>query len=306
MDLNGDGHDDMISGSYWPGHITVFEGQGSAKFAKGYELANRDGTKLHAGPPWKKKNEPERDSLASAPHAIDWDGDGDYDLLVGNISGRVILIRNEGTKQKPAFSTERTAILADSEPIRVPGGDAGPTSADWDRDGLVDLIVGAGDGSVWLFRNTGTKTAPKLVAGHKLLDKSPLGFSAIDSDESPKWHGARAKVCICDYNGDGLLDILAGGRTSVKYPQPKLTKAQFKRRRELRKQRTAISRERSKVYRKYKNNLDQYRKLTKDLNARSISVHRELRKLEPKRETQGWVWVHLQKKTAKPSGSAPR
>ena len=81
MDLNGDGHDDMISGSYWPGHVTIFEGRGEMKFAKGYDLQNSDGTKLHAGPKWKAKDKFEMDSLAAAPHAMDWDGDGAPELV---------------------------------------------------------------------------------------------------------------------------------------------------------------------------------------------------------------------------------
>src|SRR5262249_3866922 len=44
---------------------------------------------------------------ASAVHAVDWNGDGVLDLLVGDIRGNVYLIPNEGTREKYAFSKER-------------------------------------------------------------------------------------------------------------------------------------------------------------------------------------------------------
>lgn len=86
----------MISGSYWPGDITWFRGLGDGKFAAGEILQDKDGKDLNAGGPWKNKNSPDMDSLAASPWLVDWDGDQDLDLLVGNIAGHVILIENEG------------------------------------------------------------------------------------------------------------------------------------------------------------------------------------------------------------------
>ena len=164
MDLDGDGRRDVLSGSYWPGDIFIFRGQPDG-FAKGEALLSTSGKKVNAGPEWKSEDEPQMDSLAAAPHAADLDGDGDLDLLVGNIAGRVILIPNTGTAAAPKFhDAARRAIEAGGTAIEVPGGDAGPFVADWDRDGALDLIVGAGDGSVWLYRNEGTLEAPRLAA----------------------------------------------------------------------------------------------------------------------------------------------
>src|SRR5688572_19873862 len=43
---------------------------------------------------------------ASAVHAADWDGDGDHDLLVGDIQGNVYLLPNEGSRTSYAFGKE--------------------------------------------------------------------------------------------------------------------------------------------------------------------------------------------------------
>jgi len=241
VDLDSDGRLDILSGSYWPGEIWLFRGKGGGAFEKGGAIDDAGGGKLHAGPPWKDKENPEMDSLAAAPFAYDHDGDGDLDLLVGNIRGRVILIRNEGSREKPAFGKSKTPIEAGGAAIEVPGGDAGPTIADWDSDGKPDLIVGAGDGSVFWYRNKGSKTSPayeKGVAlvkggGYEGLSEAPLEGS------TPQGPGMRTKPCVTDFDGDGDQDLLVGDYMSFRKPAPVLTDAQTKRRDELRKERDA-------------------------------------------------------------------
>ena len=104
MDFDGDGHLDILSGSYWPGEIWLFRGKGGGGFEKGGALEDSVGGKLHAGPPWKDKDTPEMDSLAAAPFAYDHDGDGDLDLLVGQFNqGKLRIYRNTGTNEKPAY-----------------------------------------------------------------------------------------------------------------------------------------------------------------------------------------------------------
>jgi hypothetical protein len=106
---------------------------------------------------------------ASAVAVVDWDRDGDLDLLVGNIEGHVSFVRNEGSRERPLFATP-VRLEAEGKAIQVPGGDAGPFTADWNGDGLVDLLVGCGDGSVLLYPNTADSG---LAAPLTLVRKSP-------------------------------------------------------------------------------------------------------------------------------------
>ncbi len=57
-------------------------------------------------------------------------------------------------------------VEADGKAIETEGGNAAPCLMDFDQDGTWDLLVGQfKDGKVRVFRNTGTKTAPKFAAG---------------------------------------------------------------------------------------------------------------------------------------------
>jgi len=214
---------------------------------------------------------------------------------VGNIAGRVILIRNDGTRKSPKFVTERRAILGGKTPIKVPGGDAGPTTADWDGDGLFDLIVGAGDGSVWLYRNTGTAKRPAFAAGRQLIAKNPRGYQPLAYGETPKHSGGRAKVCVVDYDGDGLLDLLVGGYSSILHPEPELTAEQIAERDRLRAEQKELNEKTSAIYMQYRNDPEKRKEAMQPLSKKRMAVYQKLRKLEPRRESTGWVWLYRQK-----------
>jgi hypothetical protein len=289
-DLDGDGHDDVISGSYWPGDLTLFRGEGEGRYAKGLILPDHEGKPLNAGPPWQNKNKPEMDSLAASPWLVDHDGDGDLDLLVGNIVGRVILLENAGDRAHYSF-VRRGAVQADGQDLRV-DGDAGPTTADWDGDGRWDLLVGGGNGAVRWFRNEGTAKAPQFAAGVALV--APLENHSLADGAALDRSRARAKVHVADWNGDGLADLLVGDYASVQLPEPELTAEGVARRDELRQQLQKLSEELSPYYQKQADDQlgDADKEKMAELRERLSKVAKELRPLQAGHRSTGFVWVY--------------
>jgi|MudIll2142460700_1097286.scaffolds.fasta_scaffold87402_1 WD40 repeat protein len=128
---------------------------------------------------------------------VDWNGDGHYDLLLGDRDGFINLYLNEGPNESPRYAT-RIRLKAGGKEIKVRGPSA-PCLVDWNEDGRKDLLVGDGGGYLHLFLNAGSSAAPdyastsRVQADYKTLD--------VRSNASP---------CIVDWNGDGRFDLLVG------------------------------------------------------------------------------------------------
>lgn len=239
---------------------------------------------------------------ASSVAVADWNGDGLLDLVVGDIGGHVSVYFNEGTKQHYAFG-KPIQLKANGKPIQVPDGDAGPCVADWDGDGLLDLIVGCGDGSVIFFRNIGTAKESKLDEGQVLI---PPGHIEYDGEKIPKTptRGVRAKVCVFDYNGDGLPDLLVGDFSNQKPNKPEPTAEQKKKQAEAKKVMEKLQGEYGQLVQKIigpnrVKDKDESKKVSDQLTKVRERLMEAQKESGAEYETHGWVWLFLREPAAK-------
>ncbi len=137
-----------------------------------------------------------------SPNFVDFDGDGDLDLLCGEFLDGFTYFENTGTRQKPVYASGRRLRAPDGSPLVMDLQMIVPIALDWDRDGDVDLIVGDEDGRVALVENTGTLTADRMP---QFLP--PRYFQQEASDLKC---GALATPVAFDWDGDGDFDILCG------------------------------------------------------------------------------------------------
>ncbi len=93
-----------------------------------------------------------------APTLGDLDGDGDLDIIVGQLNGSFRYFQNTGTATTGTF----VELTGGSSPVSsITGGWlSAPGLGDLDHDGDLDLVVGTHPGDFWYYKNTGTAKSP--------------------------------------------------------------------------------------------------------------------------------------------------
>lgn len=142
---------------------------------------------------------------APAPWVCDYDSDGEKDLLVGTgAEGYVYLYWNANTDADPVLAGG-VLLTVGSLTLDV-GARATPYVHDWDEDGLNDLLCGDGNGNAHFFKNVGTAQSPSYT--NDLLIQA--GGVAVD-------FGSRSAIRVCDWDGDGLKDLLGSANNNVSW-----------------------------------------------------------------------------------------
>ncbi|MEW6235809.1 MAG: VCBS repeat-containing protein [Candidatus Omnitrophota bacterium] len=154
---------------------------------------------------------------------IDWDRDGDLDIVSGNSYGEVLLFTNSGDDKNRRFDS-KTPLTAEGVPIVVKGGANGsiqgpgeahfgytcPVASDWDGDSWPDLILA----DIW-----GLCSYFERIPGGEL--KPPRSFRVANGPArsyKPRWvwwkdDGRlvtqwRCQPAAVDWNRDGRLDLI--------------------------------------------------------------------------------------------------
>jgi hypothetical protein len=162
------------------------------------------------------------------PVGFDWDGDGDTDLICGNTAGYVAFIENlsgKGVEQpKWAAPVKLTAAGKVIRPMAGPNGSIqGPceakwgyttqTVADWDQDGLPDLLLNSILGKVVWFKNIGTRQKPQLAAAQPIEvewngEQPHLAYGWLRPEGKALLTQWRTTPVGVDWNKDGLTDLV--------------------------------------------------------------------------------------------------
>lgn len=214
-DLNGDGHKDLFTGCYG-GVVYVMYGEGERRFGEPEILMSLTGDPLCLGEYYDKERKarvslpsakyPEAQMLSVSP--VDWDADGDLDLVAGELDGRIFLLENDGSVTEPEFRSEPQKIKAGRKSLWVKSGHAMPVAADWDGDGLFDIVSGSDNGAVFYWRNTGVAGEPAFAKPVVLIDEP--GSSDPTGPMTPARSRTRTQPHIADLDGDGRVELLVG------------------------------------------------------------------------------------------------
>ncbi len=241
-DWDGDGDEDILAGNT-AGLIGLIENLGGTppQFAAAELLqAGGETIRLQAGPNGSIQGPCEAKWGYSTIGVADWDGDGLLDILANSIWGRIVWYRNIGSKESPRLEAARAVRIDWRDRPRAPAWNwwvpghqemvsqwrTRPVPVDWNRDGLMDLVMLDHEGYLALFRRIRGDRGPILLPGERIFESKPA--SAFDNKHNPlndvpgllrlnarrAGGSGRRKIDLVDWNGDGRLDLLVNS-TSV-------------------------------------------------------------------------------------------
>lgn len=107
------------------------------------------------------------------PAVVDYNGDGKPDLLVSDRSREIGVYLNTG-EARATTELARSATITFGGNSKLPGFSA-PCVADFNGDGLFDIILGLDNGHIGVALNTGTKEQPAFGPIRELKGEDRLG-----------------------------------------------------------------------------------------------------------------------------------
>jgi hypothetical protein len=136
----------------------------------------------------------------ATPDLVDWDRDGQQDLLCGALDGRFRILINAGTAVAPFYEEMLFAQNSNGD-LTISANRSSPVLYDFNGDGLLDLISGNTSGQIMLSLGIGTVSDPLFG------DWQPVSAGGMNIDLNGT---LRSRPSLCDWNGDSIPDLLIG------------------------------------------------------------------------------------------------
>ncbi|MDM8522677.1 FG-GAP-like repeat-containing protein [Desulfococcaceae bacterium HSG8] len=170
------------------GMILIAGSAHAVTFIRQPDLNNPFGTLLYA---------PLSFSWFTKPAIADIDGDGDSDVVIGSHTGYMSYYKNTGSGSEPEF----TEMVGAGNPFYGinPGKYSDPAFADIDGDGDMDAFVGAEDGQIRYYKNTGSASVPAYTE----INGEENPFNGVDV-------GRYSAPGFADTDSDGDMDAFIG------------------------------------------------------------------------------------------------
>ncbi len=193
MDWNNDGTPDLVHGER-NGNLRLYTGNG-------------DGTLHFVGNVFDNQGIEIKTNYNSSPHLVDWNEDGRLDLLLTGYltettnGGILRVYPNVGDEpDSPVFSAAYLDYTGLYNKWRTTS-----ETFDLNADGKKDLILGYEMGEVYFAPNTGTNADPQF-SGYSVLQCTAGPINVYTNFSG----GGRAREHVCDYDADGVPDLMVG------------------------------------------------------------------------------------------------
>jgi hypothetical protein len=189
----------------------------------------------HRGPPvfhppvyFQQQADTLKCGALATPVGFDWDGDGDTDLISGNTAGYIEIFRNLSGpgKAEPVWAAPEK-LRTDLGLLRIQAGPNGSIQgpaeakwgyttlslADWDHDGLPDIIFNSILGHVHWLKNIGSRQEPRFSVPEPIAvewngPQPRLAWGWLKPDGPGLLTQWRTTPLAVDFNGDQLTDLV--------------------------------------------------------------------------------------------------
>lgn len=213
VDWDKDGHVDLVVGDE-DGRVALVRNTG--------RLINNI-PEFESPKYFRQQSENLKFGALATPVSVDWDNDGDEDIITGNSAGYFAFIENLGGGEKPVWQ-EAKLLESGGKAIRIQAGNNGSIQgpaeakwgyttvsvADWDGDGNKDIVFNSIWGKVEWIRNTGSDLeAPKPIKVIRENEDATTPawnwWKSAQDELVTQW---RTTPLAIDWDKDGVMDLV--------------------------------------------------------------------------------------------------